>query len=110
MLFLLFIIINGISGRFDCPNNNSLYLPIKLPTNWINGSINCFDKSTQQPDLDIFSVNNDTFILRENKCINYEAPFMYLLFSNNTVLLIDSGATISSISFPIQQHVVINVI
>ncbi|CAF0986042.1 unnamed protein product [Adineta steineri] len=30
---------------------------------------------------------------------------MYLLFGNNTVLLIDSGATVSSTSFPIQQHV-----
>ena len=43
--------------------------------------------------------------LRENKCINYEAPFMYLLFGNNTVLLIDSGATVSFVSLPIQQHV-----
>ena len=85
MLLLLFIIIIGISARFDCPNNNSLYLPIRLPTNWINGSLNCFSKDAQKPDLDIFSVNNNTFILRENKCINYEAPFMYLLFSNKTI-------------------------
>ena len=46
-----------------CPNNNSLYLPVKLPTSWINGSINCFSKDAQRPDLDIFPVNNDTFIL-----------------------------------------------
>jgi glyoxylase-like metal-dependent hydrolase (beta-lactamase superfamily II) len=105
MLFLLFIIIIGISARFNCPNNNSLYLPIRLPTSWINGSLNCLSKNAQQPDVNIFSVNNHTFILRENKCINYEAPFMYLLFGNNTILLIDSGATVSSISFPIQQHV-----
>jgi glyoxylase-like metal-dependent hydrolase (beta-lactamase superfamily II) len=50
-------------------------------------------------------MNNETFIIRESKCINYEAPFMYLLFGNNKVLLIDTGATVSSISFPIQQHV-----
>ena len=105
MLFLLFLTIVGISARFTCPNNNSLYLSIKLPTNWIHGSLNCFSKGAQQPDLDIFSINNDTFILRENKCINYEAPFMFLLFGNNTVLLIDSGATVSYLSFPIQQHV-----
>ena len=50
-------------------------------------------------------MNNDTFILRENKCINYEAPFMYLLFGIRKILLIDSGATVSLTSFPIRQHV-----
>jgi glyoxylase-like metal-dependent hydrolase (beta-lactamase superfamily II) len=103
MLFLLLIIVVGISARFDCPN--SRYLPIRLPTSWRNGSSNCLEKSAREVDIEIFSVNNETFILRENKCINYEAPFMYLLFGNNQVLLIDTGATVSSISFPIQQHV-----
>jgi glyoxylase-like metal-dependent hydrolase (beta-lactamase superfamily II) len=109
MLLLLSIIIASASAhpidRFACPADTSPCLPVTLPTNWINGSINCFSPGAQQPDLDVFSINNDTFILRENKCINYESPFMYLLFGNNTVLLIDSGATVSSVSFPLQQHV-----
>jgi glyoxylase-like metal-dependent hydrolase (beta-lactamase superfamily II) len=109
MFVLLFIAIASISAypndQFVCPEGGSNYLPVKLPTNWINGSIDCFSENAQRPDLDIFPINNDTYILRENKCINYEAPFMYLLFSNNTVLLIDSGATVSFVSFPIQQHV-----
>ena len=99
---LIIIVINNISARFHCPNYN---LPIKLPTHWINGSINCFNKDSYKPNIEAFAVNNDTFILRENKCINYEAPFMYLLFSNHTVLLIDSGATVSSKSFPIRRYV-----
>ncbi|CAF0912574.1 unnamed protein product [Adineta steineri] len=109
-MLLLFVILIGIvsshlNDPFVCPSGYSTYLPVKLPTSLINGSINCFDKGATRPDLDIFPINNDTYILRENKCINYEAPFMYLLFSNDTVLLIDSGATVSFISLPIQQHV-----
>jgi hydroxyacylglutathione hydrolase len=109
MLILLLVAIASISAfphnQFACPEGKSNYLPVKLPTSWTNGSINCFGNGAQRPDLDIFSINNDTFILRENKCINYEAPFMYLLFGNDTVLLIDSGATVSLVSLPIQQHV-----
>ena len=92
-------------SSFTCPQGYSNYLPVTLPTHWINGSINCLDEGAKRPDLDIFPVNNDTYILRENKCINYEAPFMYLLFGNETVLLIDSGATVSAITLPLQQAV-----
>ncbi|CAF0738913.1 unnamed protein product [Rotaria sp. Silwood1] len=109
MFVLLFVVIVSISAnpndQFVCPGGRSSYLPVTLPTSWINGSMNCFDEGAQHPDLDIFPINNDTYILRENKCINYEAPFIYLLFGNDTVLLIDSGATVSLISLPIQQHV-----
>ncbi|UJR33498.1 hypothetical protein I4U23_020943 [Adineta vaga] len=109
MLFILLITLTIVSAHqnnpFMCPDGYSNYLPVKLPSSWINGSANCFEKDATRPDLDIFAVNNDTYILRENKCINYEAPFMYLLFGNDTVLLIDSGATVSFVSLPIQQHV-----
>ncbi|CAF2337467.1 unnamed protein product [Rotaria sp. Silwood2] len=109
MFVLLFVVVVSISAypndQFVCPGSSSSYLPVTLPTSWINGSMNCFDEDSQRLDLDIFPVNNDTYILRENKCINYEAPFMYLLFGNDTVLLIDSGATVSLVSLPIQQHI-----
>ena len=109
MLGLLFALIASIfalpDDQFVCPDGFSNYLPFKLPTSWINGSTNCFSDGAKRPDLDIFTMNNDTYILRENKCINYEAPFMYLLFGNDTVLLIDSGATVSALTFPIQQAV-----
>ncbi|CAF1497115.1 unnamed protein product, partial [Adineta steineri] len=84
-VILIGIVSSHLNDPFVCPSGYSTYLPVKLPTSWINGSMNCFDKSATRPDLDIFPINNDTYILRENKCINYEAPFMYLLFSNDTV-------------------------
>ena len=92
------------SNSFNC-SKNTAYLQVELPTKWTSGSINCFHEKAKEPDLEVFAVNNDTFILRENKCINYEAPFMYLLFGTRKILLIDSGATVSLTSFPIRQHV-----
>ncbi|CAF2388650.1 unnamed protein product [Rotaria sp. Silwood2] len=104
-LILLFTCIPAYaSTSFTC-SKNTTYLRVELPTKWTSGSINCFHPRAREPDVDVFAVNNDTFILRENKCINYEAPFMYLLFGTKNVLLIDSGATVSSTSFPIRQHV-----
>ena len=102
-LFWMMLIIGEISAKFHCPK--SLRSSIRLPNRSISGAKNCFQRNTRQRDVDIFAVNNETFILRENKCINYEAPFMYLLFGYSRVLLIDSGATISTNSFPIQRHV-----
>lgn len=109
MFLLLFISILCISScltdEFTCPNGGSPYLSVDFPPGWTDGSLDCFNANATRPDLDIVPINNDTYILRENKCINYEAPFMYLLFSNQTVLLIDSGATVSLVSLPIQQHI-----
>ena len=92
------------SNSFNC-SKNTAYLQVELPTKWTSGSINCFHEKAKKPDLEVFVVNNDTFILRKNKCINYEALFMYLLFGTRKILLIDSGATVSLTSFPIRQHV-----
>ena len=36
--------------------------------------------------------NENTYILRQSKCTNFEAPFMYLLFGGDKVLMQDTGA------------------
>jgi len=36
--------------------------------------------------------NDDFYILRESGCINYEKPFLYLIFGEEKVLLEDTGA------------------
>lgn len=35
-----------------------------------------------------------TYIFRQNKCANYEAPFVYLFVGSKMALLIDTGATV----------------
>ncbi len=34
-----------------------------------------------------------TFILRQSKTVNFEAPFLFLLCGNERALLLDTGAT-----------------
>lgn len=67
--------------------------------NWIHGSQNCAEN--QDPAIDILAAGPDTFVLRQNKCINVEASFIYVFFGQHTVFVQDTGATESADQFPI---------
>ncbi|WP_242204179.1 MBL fold metallo-hydrolase [Aestuariivivens insulae] len=70
---------------------------------WIHGSENC--EENIDPPIQIVKYNSNTYILRQNKCINYEAPFMFLFFGENKALLMDTGATEDSDIFPLYDTV-----
>jgi hydroxyacylglutathione hydrolase len=57
---------------------------------WIHGSADC----TQNTDslFQVQRLDDDTFIIRQNKCTNFEGPFLYLLFGAQEGLLVDTGA------------------
>jgi len=77
-----------------------------LRVKWIHGSDPCTANS--DPPFQIHSYDEDTVIIRENKCINYEAPFIYLLFGQDKVFMQDTGAAPaanSNIAFPIRETV-----
>jgi len=77
-----------------------------LNVKWIHGSEPC--SANTDPSFQIHSYSDDTIILRENKCINYEGPFIYLLFGNDKVFMQDTGAAPaanSGIAFPIRETV-----
>ncbi len=71
--------------------------------NWIHGSYNC-KKNTDQL-IQVVQYNENTWILRQNKCINYEAPFMYLFLGQDKALLMDTGATKEDELFPLYKTV-----
>lgn len=58
-----------------------------LPADWIHGG-NC----GSDPEIQVHRYNDDTWILRQSMCTDFEAPFMYLLFGEDTVMLEDTGA------------------
>ncbi len=58
-----------------------------FPEHWIDGT-NCGG----DPAIQIHQFNDDTFILRQSLCTNFEAPFIYLLFGEDKVLMEDTGA------------------
>lgn len=74
-----------------------------FPDEWIHGAKSAMDDT--DPAVQVHAYNEHTFILRENKAINYEGAFMYLLFGNDKALLIDQGSTSSPALFPLREVV-----
>jgi len=74
-----------------------------MDVRWIHGSASA--KHNTDPDIQVHAYNEHTFILRQNKAVDYEAPFLFLLFGNDRVLLLDTGATASAEHFPLRRTV-----
>ena len=77
--------------------------PRPLDVEWIHGSPSA--KHNTDPDIQVYAHDEHTVILRQNKAINYEAPFLYLLFGNTRAVLIDTGATAEAEFFPLRETV-----
>jgi glyoxylase-like metal-dependent hydrolase (beta-lactamase superfamily II) len=77
--------------------------PGDLAFRWIHGSV-CAATNTD-PRIQVVAYNEDTYILRENPCVHWEAPFSYLLFGNAGALLIDTGATPEASYYPLRKTV-----
>ena len=74
-----------------------------LDVRWIHGSPS--SKHNTDPDLQTYWYDDDTVILRQNKAIDYEAPFLFLLFGQQRAVLLDTGATASPDVFPLRRVV-----
>ena len=72
-------------------------------TSWIHGAADC--SNNKDPMIQVVQLNPTTWILRQNKCINYEAPFMYLFLGRKKALLMDTGATEDDKQFPLYETV-----
>jgi len=77
--------------------------PGNLAFRWTYGS-NVAAKN-RDPRVQVVQYNEDTFVLRQNVCVHWEAPFTYLLFGNAGALLIDSGATADARHYPLRETV-----
>jgi glyoxylase-like metal-dependent hydrolase (beta-lactamase superfamily II) len=53
---------------------------------WIDGT------AASEPETQVQRIDGDTFVIRQSVKTNFEAPFLYLLFGKDRVLLIDTGA------------------
>jgi hydroxyacylglutathione hydrolase len=60
-----------------------------LDVRWIHGSPAV---GPADPPVQVHAVDDATFILRQSKDVNYEAPFIYLLCGTDRALLLDTGA------------------
>ena len=57
-----------------------------LDVRWIHGSAAA--KYNTDPDIQVHACDEHTYILRQNKAVHYEAPFMFLLFGSSRALLL----------------------
>jgi hydroxyacylglutathione hydrolase len=74
--------------------------PGALPASWVTAA-SC-------PDVPVFRVheyNPDLFILRQSGCTNFEKPFLYLLFGENSALLVDTGAQNADVVGAVDQAI-----
>src|SRR3954468_13048058 len=53
---------------------------------WISG------EDVMEPQMQVQRYDADTFVIRQSVRTNFEAPFLYLLFGKDRVLLLDTGA------------------
>jgi hydroxyacylglutathione hydrolase len=65
---------------------------------WIHGA-------PGEPPIQVHWYDERTVILRQSKSLNYEAPFMFLLFGDARALLLDTGATEDPGIFPLRRTV-----
>ena len=74
-----------------------------LDVRWIHGSEAA--KYNTDPDIQVHACDEHTYILRQNKAVHYEAPFMFLLLGSSKALLLDTGATADPRYFPLRRTV-----
>ncbi|MFG3225713.1 MBL fold metallo-hydrolase [Kitasatospora sp. NPDC048194] len=74
-----------------------------LDVRWIHGSPSA--KHNTDPDIHVHEYDEHTVILRQNKAVHYEAPFLFLLFGAERAVLIDTGATAEPEYFPLRATV-----
>lgn len=70
-----------------------------FPAQWIFGGPNC----GIDPQIQVHQYNENTYILRQSLCTNFEGPFMYLLFGQNKVLMQDTGASNIALATTVYQ-------
>jgi len=70
---------------------------------WIHGSQDC--ATNRDPAIEVHRFDADTYVLRQNKCVHFEAPFIYVLFGKHTVFVQDTGATADPARFPLHDTV-----
>lgn len=70
---------------------------------WIHGSKDC--KTNEEPAIELFQYDESSYVLRQNKCLSYEAPFIYVLIGDEKTLVVDTGATEKAKKFPLYKTI-----
>ena len=75
----------------------------ELDVRWNHGSRSA--RRNTDPPIQVHAYDENTFVLRQNMAVHYEAPFLYLFCGNDRALLLDTGATADPVRFPLRETV-----
>jgi hydroxyacylglutathione hydrolase len=75
------------------PDASVALAPGSLEVSWMHGAASC--AQSMDPELQVHAYNDSTYIIRQDKCRTFEAPFIYLILGADAALLLDTGATTS---------------
>ena len=92
------LIASSVLWQLAEPNGSGTQMGT-LPRSWRTGGPTC----ENIPEWEIHEYNPDFYILRENGCVNYEKPFLFLFFGRDRCLLIDTGAGETHVARTVSQ-------
>lgn len=106
-IVLILILSSGCTAHqvLDVTENkqNSNTESIIAKKSWMHGSPNC--SNSRKPIHDIYKHDENTYIFRQNKCITFEAPFIYILVGSEKVLVLDTGAIAQNAEYSLYKEV-----
>lgn len=95
---------SGIAFVLACAVLASAHAQVPaLAAHWDPGAVDCAAKP--HPPLETYRYDARTYILREDLCSTWEAPFMYLLIGEQRAMLIDTGDVADPKLMPLAQTV-----
>ena len=101
LLIFMFLLCQSVAAETVFTSDEAA--PGNMRFAWIHGSVSA--KHNQDVRIQVHRYNAHTYILRQNPAVHWEAPFMYLLFGDSRVLLVDTGATSNPDYFPLRSKV-----
>jgi len=103
---LIIMFTRGAIAEDDKPSMNEStnnLIAVLKQKQWIHGSQDC--KNNQDHAIEVFQYDESSYVLRQNKCLSYEAPFIYVLIGEKKILVVDTGATENAEEFPLYQTI-----
>lgn len=89
-LLLVFSCSTPIKVNANSTELSGHYQSTIAKSDWIHGAENC--EINQDPVFDVYKHDVGSFIIRQNKCLTFEAPFSYVLVGEQQILVLDTGA------------------